>query len=202
MIGALRGSYLERWGDAEVLIDVAGVGYRVSLTPAALSSLGAKGSEVFLYIHHHRREDAETLFGFIERDELVCFEALLAAHGVGPSLAQAMLSVHPPAALRRAVAEEDVAALCLVPGVGKKTAARLLIELKSRLDLPEIGDSEAVTAPVDSGSGISSAKADVRDALTNLGYQGDEITAILHDLPADGDASVLLRLALQRLAAS
>jgi Holliday junction DNA helicase RuvA len=191
---------LERWPTGEVLVEVAGVGYRVTVTPATALDLGEVGGEVFVHVHHHRREDAETLYGFCTGEERMAFEALLGAHGVGPALALAILSVHPPVALQRVLADDDLAALCLVPGVGKKTAARLLVELKSRLDIP--GLDTAATAgrePVDGAVG-SSPQADVRDALTELGYGPDEVAAILRDLPDEGDSSTLLRVALQKLA--
>ena len=151
-----------------------------------------------MWIHHHVREDAEALFGFASRDERGCFEALIGAHGVGPALAQAILSVHEPVELRRVLADDDVAALCLVPGVGKKTAARLLVELKSRLDLPE-GDGVPYTGEAE-GPGRGSVRADVRDALANLGYGPDEIAGALRVLPDGDDAGVLLKEALKHLA--
>ena len=200
MIGSVRGILLERWASGEVLIEVAGIGYRVIVTASTSADLGEPGTEVKLHTHHHRREDSETLYGFITADERMVFEALLGAHGVGPSLALAICGVHPPASLLRVLADDDIAALCLVPGVGKKTAARLLIELKSRLDIPDID----LTAVVHSGGGArstGSALSDVRDALTELGYGADEVAAAVRDLPADQDTAELLRLALQRLAA-
>ncbi len=202
MIGSLRGTLLERSQLNEVLIEVLGVGYRVTVSPATVVELGDRDDEVFLYIHHHRREDAETLYGFRSRDERVCFEALLGAHGVGPALALAIMSVHAPGALRQVLADDDLAALCLVPGVGKKTAARLLVELKSRLDIPELDAAVPVAAGgATSGRPVSaSARADVRDALTSLGYQPDEVLGVLREIPDDGDPSALLRDALQRLA--
>ena len=124
---------------SEVLVEVSGVGYRVTIAPTTAVALGELGDEVFVWVHHHIREDAETLYGFAGRDERVTFEALLGAHGVGPALALAILSVHGPGALARILVEDDVSALCLVPGVGPKTAARLLVELKSRLDIPALG---------------------------------------------------------------
>ncbi|MCP4086765.1 MAG: Holliday junction branch migration protein RuvA [Actinomycetia bacterium] len=202
MIGSLRGSLLDRAGDGEVIIEVGGIGYRITMMPAAIPLLGELGAEVFAWVHHHIREDAQTLYGFTNRDERVAFEALIGAHGVGPALALAILSVHEPVALARVLAEDDVAALCLVPGVGKKTAARLMVELKNRLDvLPAIdltdgGGAASAVAPEDSTS-----TADVRDALTGLGYGVEEIHLVLRDLPADADSSALLRQALQRLAA-
>lgn len=205
MIGSLRGTLRERWGDGEVLIEVAGIGYRVTVTPTTVVELGEPGGEVFLYVHHHRREDAETLFGFRSRDEHRCFEALIGAHGVGPTLALAILAVYSPRALQQVLADDDLAALCLVPGVGKKTAARLLVELKSRLDVPGLEHTAtASTGPGSGGGGVAeaSARSDVRDALASLGYGPEEVHAVLRDLPDDGDAGTLLREALQRLAVS
>lgn len=200
MIGSLRGTLLERNHLSEVLVEVGGVGYRVTVTPATVVELGDPGDEVFLYVHHHLREDAQTLYGFRTRDERVCFEALLGAHGVGPSLALAILSVHAPAALRQVLLDDDISALCLVPGVGKKTAARLLVELKSRLDIPEL--DLAVPSDVVGGStpGGASPRTDVREALTSLGYAPDEVGAVLRELPDEGDSAALLKVALQRLA--
>ena len=138
MIGSLRGRLLHR-GAGEVLVEVSGVGYVVVVSPTTAVALGEVGEEAFVWVHHHVREDAEVLYGFTTRDEKVTFEALLGAHGVGPALALAILSVHAPPALVRILADDDIAALCLVPGVGKKTAARLLVELKSRLHVPDDG---------------------------------------------------------------
>ena len=202
MIGSLRGRLLHR-GAGEVLVEVGGIGYVVVVSPTTAVGLGEVGDEAFVWVHHHLREDAEVLYGFTTRDERVTFEALLGAHGVGPALALGILSVHAPAALVRILAEDDIAALCLVPGVGKKTAARLLVELKSRLHVPESG-SVPVTV---GGAGLSvagerSVAGDVREALAGLGYSADEIrvaTAEL-DLDADADAGTQLRAALQRLA--
>jgi Holliday junction DNA helicase RuvA len=200
MIGSLRGTLLDR-SAGEVLVEVGGVGYRVTVTPSTSVDLGFVGEDVFVHIHHHVREDAQTLYGFATRDERVSFEALIGAHGVGPSLALAILSVHSPAQLRAALAADDVAALCLVPGVGKKTAARLLVELKSRLDLGEVIDLAAVTGSGANGAAApTSVLADVRDALANLGYGPDEIRDVLADLPPEGDAGDLVRAALKRLA--
>jgi len=208
VIGSLRGRLLDR-GTSEVLVEVTGVGYRVTIAPTTAVALGELGDEVFVWIHHHIREDAETLYGFSSRDERVTFEALIGAHGVGPALALAILSVHAPVALTRILLEDDVAALCLVPGVGKKTAARLLVELKSRLDIPDADLAAAVAAGRGNGAGgavgagglgPASARADVRTALAGLGYTGDEIREATLDLPDDGDAAELLRAALSRLA--
>jgi holliday junction DNA helicase RuvA len=206
VIGSVRGTLLERWPTGEVLVEVSGIGYRVTITAATALDLGEVGSEVFLHTHHHRREDSETLYGFLTADERVVFEALLSAHGVGPSLALAILGVHPPASLLRVLADDDLASLCLVPGVGKKTAARLLVELKSRLDIPGLDAAAVAGGSGAAGSGIARGPAspltDVRDALTNLGYGPDEVAEAVRELPDDADSSELLRLALQKLAAA
>ena len=200
MIGSVRGELLDR-DDAELLVEVnGGLGYRVSVTPATVREVGELGSSVFLHVHHHRREDAETLYGFTSIEERRVFETLIGTHGVGPALGLAILSVHSPLGLRHVLATDDVAALCLVPGVGKKTAARLLIELKSRLALPDTDAPSGSVIPV--GAGGATVRSDVRDAPSALGYGADEIGRALAELPEQGESSELLRAALQRLAAA
>lgn len=203
MIGSLRGTLTERDVEGELLVEAGGVGYRVQVGPATAALLGEIGAEIHVWVHHHVREDAQVLYGFATREERVAFEALISAHGVGPALAQAILSVHEPRALRRVLADDDVSALCLVPGVGKKTAARLLVELKSRLELP-VGDVSAAVAaasPNGAASQAGSARADVRDALAALGYGPDEVTESTRDLPDGEDVSALVTEALRRMVA-
>jgi len=195
VIGSLRGRLIDRGAD-EILIEVGGIGYRVTVTPATVVAIGELGDDVFVYVHHHVREDAQTLYGFPTRDERACFEVLIGTHGVGPSLALAILSVHSPESLRRTLADDDVASLCLVPGVGRKTAARLLVELKSRLEVPDVDLSVVAAAPLTSEPNV---RADVREALTGLGYGPDEIRAALADLDDEADAAIALKRALQRV---
>lgn len=210
MIGSLRGSLLDRSG-TEVTVEVGGVGYRLQTTPATSGALGAEGAEVFVWVHHHIREDAQTLYGFHTREERDTFEALIGTHGVGPSLGLAILSTLSPYSLRLALATDDLASLCMVPGVGKKTAQRLLVELKSRLELGDLdlraisdGDATPIAGRGEAGVvGVDpSAHQDVREALANLGYSTDEIARAFKALPPDGEASTLLRQALQALASS
>lgn len=197
MIGSLRGTLIDRDTTGEVLIEVAGsgIGYRAIMGPAAAFEVGEVGDEVFVWVHHHIRDDAQFLYGFTDRTQRATFEILLGAHGVGPALALAILSVHRPDELARIVAEEDSAGLCLVPGVGKKTAARLLIELKSRLG--PVSESVAVPA---SGGG-SGMLTDVHDALEGLGYRGEEISGVLATESVRGapDVAEALRRALREL---
>ncbi|MGI8809081.1 MAG: Holliday junction branch migration protein RuvA [Acidimicrobiales bacterium] len=199
MIGRLRGTLAHRSARGEVVLDVGGVGYRISVSPATSVALGRIGDEVVVHTHLHVREDALTLFGFAAADARDCFESLLGAHGVGPGLALAILSTHGPDELRRVVLEGDLDSLTLVPGVGRKTAARLLLELKSRLDVPEGAGFEG-----DPGGGAKagSPRADVRAALAALGYQPDEVRRAMGELPSEGDLTTLVRTALQTLGAS
>ena len=221
MIGLLRGAVVLRTGEGEVIVDVAGVGYRVAVTPATAAALvvGATGvgatvggggarDEATLYVHTHVREDAIVLYGFLHDDERRCFEVLLGSHGVGPALALAIMAALSPAALSTAVLEEDLDTLCTVPGVGRKTAARLLIELKSRLDLPDLSLSGAVAGcglgaggmGVDGAGSSRTSRAEARAALSELGYAPDEIRGALDGLRDDVGVEEMLRLALRELA--
>jgi holliday junction DNA helicase RuvA len=200
MIGSLRGLFLDRSGN-EMLVEVGGVGYRVLVSPATLSRIGAPGSEVFVHVYTHVREDALILYGFASREDRRTFEVLLSAHGVGPALAMAILSALTPDALRVAVSGDDVDALTMVPGVGKKTAARLLIELKSKLSVDDADYGAAIAAAGDGNTDVvHDARSDVRAALAELGYGTDEIKNTVRKLPAEGTASALLKQALGFLA--
>jgi holliday junction DNA helicase RuvA len=196
MIGSLRGVVIERPAPGEVIVEVGGVGYRVSVPISFLAGLGGPGTAVFLHVHTHVREDAIVLFGFAHADERRCFEALLGAHGVGPSLALAILSSMSPAALSTAVLEDDVDTLCQVPGVGKKTAARLLLELKARLDLPTLG---AENPP---GGGPGAPRGEVRMALAELGYGPEEIRGVMDAVDDDAPVEEMVKSALRHLARS
>ncbi len=195
MIGSVRGTVLERTPTGEALVEVGGVGYRVQVPAGALAVLDP-GTTAFLFTHLHVREDAMVLYGFPTRDERDTFEVLIGTTGVGPKLALAMLSAHSPSGLRRALLEDDLAALMLVPGVGKRTAQRLLVELKTRLEVPELDLAEAA------GAGARAPRADVRAALVGLGYGTDEVRDALAQIAEDGSVEDLLREALKVLAVS
>ena len=198
MIGSIRGLLLERFSEGEkgeILIETAGIGYRIIVTPTTAVKIGEEGSDVFVYTYHLIREADQALYGFLDRSERICFEALLTAHGVGPSLALAVLGVHGPNELFQVVNNEDISSLCLVPGVGKKTATRLLVELKSVLKMP----IEGISLGTDNSGIGRSAILEVQEALDGLGYSSDEISSVLGDLAGD-DSSILLREALQKLA--
>ncbi|HEX3793937.1 MAG TPA: Holliday junction branch migration protein RuvA [Acidimicrobiales bacterium] len=206
MIGLLRGLAVIRSADGEVIVDVHGVGYRVTVTPATAAALVVAGSsaECTLFIHTHVREDAIVLYGFVHDDERRCFEVLLGSHGVGPALALAIMAVLSPASLSTAVLEVDLDTLCTVPGVGRKTAARLLIELKSRLDLPDLSGDLGLSGVGGLGGGASgmtrTSRSEARAALTELGYAAEEIRGALDGLRDDVGVEEMLRLALRELA--
>jgi Holliday junction DNA helicase RuvA len=191
MIGSLRGTVLDRGIGGEILLEVGGVGYRVAVPSGAVAALDP-GEPVFLFTHLVVRDDALSLYGFPDREQRDTFEALMSATGVGPKLALAILSAHTPAALRRAVIESDLDTLTVVPGVGKRTAQRLMIELAAKLGT-EAPDPVAA-------DGGPSARAEVRAALEGLGYGAEEVRGVLRDLRSDGPVEVLLKEALKRLA--
>ena len=200
MIGSLRGTVLDRSPRGELVVEVGGVGYRVAVPAATLSSAGAPGTAVFLHVHTHVREDAIVLYGFVGRDERDCFEALIGVHGIGPAVALAILSTHRPTVLRRAVGNDDVDALVMVPGIGRKTALRLLVDLKGKLDLSDAGDGPdlALLSP----GAVPTPRAEVQAALAGLGYGVDEVREALRDLDDSAGAEELLRSALKQMAAA
>jgi len=193
VIGSVRGAVVERNLSGEILVEVGGIGYRVLVPISAMPAL-EPGANVFLFTHQHVRDDALILFGFPTRDERDTFEALITASGVGPKLALAILSVHAPSSLRRCLAEDDLDSLVAVPGVGKRTAQRLLVDLKARLVVPDL-DLTAVP-----GSATPNARAEVRDALVGLGYANDEVREAFGQLGEEGTVEELLREALRLLA--
>jgi len=193
LIGSVRGTVIERTATGEVLVEVGVVGYRAFVPASALPAL-LPGDSTFLFTHLHVREDAMVLYGFPTRDERDTFEALIGTTGVGPKLALAMLSVHSPSALRRALLEDDLAALTMVSGVGKRTAQRLLVELKARLAVPELDITEPGGAPA--------PRSEVRAALAGLGYAPDEVRDVVAQLPEAGSVEDLLREALKLLSVS
>ena len=192
MIGSLRGVVLERTSDSTVLLEVGGVGYLVHVTPRTLGELEPT-SKAFLYVHHHVREDAQTLYAFLDRDERKCFEVLVGTHGVGPTMAMAVLATHSPRALVDIVAGADIAALTLVSGVGKKTAERLVIELKDKIGGDRINLSS-------SDHGFKDAKNEAFNALLVLGYKSHEAKKALETVdPSIETVEEILKVVLKSL---
>ena len=195
MIASVEGRVAALSPDGAV-VDVGGVGLFVACTPATLARLRA-GTRARLATSLVVREESLTLYGFSDDDERTVFELLQTASGVGPRLAQGILAVHGPDAVRRAIATDDVAALTLVPGIGRKGAARIVLELKDRLGV-EPGAIAAIAA-----SPAAAWRAQVREALTGLGYtarEAEEAVSQLADPDNDApDVAALLRDALRAL---
>lgn len=186
MIGRLRGDIAEKTADY-VLIDVGGVGYDVAVTPRTVATLPAVGQPAVLHTHLHVREDVMALYGFAGADERDIFQILIGVSGVGPKLALAILATLSPDDLRQLVLSEDVSALTAVPGIGQRSAQKLILELRPKLDVPD--------SPLQAGTAV----AEVREALESLGYQSAEIREVLRDVSVDGPVEESLRQALQEL---
>ncbi len=176
------------------IVEVGGVGMLVQCAPGTIATLRI-GSTATLHTALVVREDSLTLYGFATADERATFELLQTAIGVGPRLAQAILAVHSPDAVRRAVATEDLGALTLVPGIGRKGAQRIVLELRDRLGEPEATGAAALGTP-DAG-----VRGQVRDALVSLGYAAREADEAARDVdPGTDDVGTALKTALRSLA--
>ncbi len=196
MIAFLRGQLLEKQ-PGRVIVDVQGVGYDVAIPLSTFYPLPEPGGEVSLRIHTHVREDALALFGFGTPLELHVFERLIAISGIGPKLALAVLSGIEPQELVAAVQHGDIARLTAIPGIGKKTAERIGLELKDRLPLAVVSASAVELAP---GAGV---RDDLISALLNLGYHRPLVErAVDASLAAPGEPTFerKLKQALQELA--
>lgn len=189
MIGRLTGLLADK-SPPQVLIDVNGVGYEVDVPMSSFYNLPALGERVTLLTHFIVREDAQTLFGFLTHDERQTFRLLIKITGVGPRMALSLLSGLSVAELAQAVARQETGRLVKVPGIGKKTAERLLLELKGKL-------AEAISAPT---TVANDAQADILQALIALGYSDREAAAALKGLPTDISVSDGIKLALKSLA--
>ncbi|MFA9445691.1 Holliday junction branch migration protein RuvA [Egicoccus sp. AB-alg6-2] len=201
MIASLRGRVAHR-DTSTVVVDVGGVGYLVHVTPA--ERIPARGESVELHTSLQVREESMTLYGFAERSMLQLFELLLTSSGVGPKLALAALGTHRPDVLRTAIGGGDIATLTAIPGVGKKVAERLVLELKDKVG--------GVTGGQLAGVSVDGPDADLlteaRDALLALGYSSGEVQQALGavgadgGLPADAQVTDVLRACLRHLGAA
>ncbi len=189
MIASLHGR-LESLGSDWAIINVGGIGFQVYMPTSTLSTLGTIGEEVQLYTHLHLREDNATLYGFASADELRLFQTLIAVSGLGPKLALGMLSVMSVDKLTMAIATGSVDLLTIVPGIGRKVANRLILELKEKIG------AGWVTTP---GVQLAEENTDVLAALTALGYSVSEASRAVASLPPSSDLSLeeKIKLALQ-----
>ena len=205
MIGRLQGILLDK-GDGEILVDVNGTGYEVELPDSSFYQLGEPGQPVVLYTHFVVREDAQLLFGFCEKQDRELFRLLIKVNGVGPRMALGILSSMDGRQLAGCVARNDINALVKLPGIGKKTAERLLIEMRDRLKHWDFagpgGEEEAAGVQPPAGDILREAEA----ALLALGYKPQEASRAVHSARnqlekdgADQGTEPIIRMALKQL---
>src|SRR5271169_1792686 len=196
MIGSLRGKLTDKRPN-QVLLDVAGVGYQVQIPLSTFAGLGALHSDTSLLIHTHVREDQIALYGFVTAREKQCFELLLSASGVGPSLALKILSGMSIEDLVPAIRKGDLAQLVRIPGVGRKTAERIVLELRDKLAAVDVRDTGKPATR-------SQLESDVASALVNLGYDERSVERAIEKAraPGESDFETLLRTSLHLLGSS
>lgn len=185
MIGRVRGRLVAIGAD-RILLDVGGLGYEIHVSPKTAAGIGQAGDEATVATHLHVRDDALVLYGFATAADRDLFRVLLGAQGVGPRVALGILGVFSADALRRVVASEDVDSLTQVPGIGKRTAQRIVLDLK-----PRLADLEADV--------VESSGGQVRQALEQLGYSSHEIRDALSQIDSGSPVTEQIRAALQVL---
>ncbi len=191
MIAHVRGQVAHRDSEA-VVIDVGGIGWRVHV--ADVGAVPPVGEEVVLHTSMQVREDSMDLYGFTDRDGLATFDLLIQANGVGPRLALAALRTHRPQVLRDAIALGDATTLIAVPGIGKKVAQRLILELGERVTAMDVGAMSVSTPTVGADATVM---GEAQEALAQLGYTAVEIRSALAGAPADASVEDLVRHALR-----
>lgn len=198
MIGRLRGELVEK-NLPTCLLDVGGVGYEIETSLTTFNSLPEIGSEIVLYTHFVVREDAQLLYGFLDQSERRIFRALIKVNGVGPRLALTLLSGMIPSDFIACIQGKDVDSLVRLPGVGKKTAERLIVEMQDRLDewgVPEIGTGQVAVK-----STAGSIARDAETALTGLGYRPQEAARAISLVQVEGlEVEELIKEALKNMA--
>jgi holliday junction DNA helicase RuvA len=191
MIAHLRGKLLAKHPN-QAIVEAGGVGYDVVISVPTFSDLPAIGGEVALHIHAHVREDALALYGFLRSSEKALFEKLITVSGIGPKLAITILSGMAAEEMISAIRVNDIARLTRIPGIGKKTAERMVLELRDKLALEKHGEIAAAPA-------LSAAEEDVLSALVNLGYQRAAAEKALASVSKNGQFDAMFRAALAGL---
>jgi holliday junction DNA helicase RuvA len=191
MIASLNGK-IEALNADSAIVNVGGVGFRVSMPTSALSTLGKPGDTVKVFTHMHVREDNIALFGFPTAEELWLFETLIGVTGLGPKLSLAMLSALTPDQITMAIATGNADMLDMIPGIGKKVASRIILELKDKIGAGWV---------ISPATQVSQENADVLSALTSLGYSAAEAVKAVAALPADPKLKLedKVKMALQYL---
>ncbi len=202
MIYYIRG-ILTEYTEEGVVLEAGGVGYQITVPTSLLAELPSPGEEVKLYTYYQVAEDAEKLFGFATREERTLFTQLIKVNGIGPRLAVSVMSVMSPDALRLAVISGDVKAIAQAPGMGKKTAEKLILELKDKIDAAQILNAAQPPAAGGSAVVLSDAFSEAVAALQSLGYSSSEALKTVRSLDAADDWTVdeSLQAAFRKLAA-
>ncbi len=190
MIASLRGTLIHIGLD-HLVVETGGVGWLVYAPRTVLGAVGAVGEPIFLYTMMIVREDAMTLYGFAAQEQRSMFESFLTVSGVGPKVALSLLSAGQPDEIRAAIAQGDTARLARVPGIGKKTADRLVLELKGKLDLKGLPLPAPGTTPA-----AAAANSELAELLISLGYSVAEVASAIAALPADAPSELEERLRL------
>jgi holliday junction DNA helicase RuvA len=191
MIAHLRGKLITRHPN-QAIVDVGGVGYDVAISVPTFSELPPLGSEVSLQIHTHVREDQIALYGFLRAEEKQLFQKLITVSGIGPKLGITILSGMPADEMVNAIGRNDVARLTKIPGIGKKTAERMVLELRDKLPVSKAGEAQVVPQ-------LSALEEDVLSALANLGYQRSAAEKALSPVEKNGSFEAMFRSALSVL---
>jgi len=191
MIAHLRGKLLAKQPN-QAIVETGGVGYDVTISVPTFSDLPGIGGEVALYIHTHVREDIIALYGFLRSAEKMLFEKLITVSGIGPKLAITILSGMAADEMVSAIRGNDIARLTRIPGIGKKTAERMVLELRDKLPVEKHGETAAVPA-------LSAVEEDVLSALVNLGYQRAAAERVLASVSKSGQFDAMFREALAAL---
>jgi len=200
MIAYVKGT-LDIVNDQSVVVDVNGVGYLVNVSVATLSRLPAKNSSIQLFTYLQTTESGQSLHGFLTQEELRMFTLLISVSGIGPKVASGILGAMSPQDIIMAIIAEDVMALGKAPGVGKKTAGRLLLELRDKIKTTDAWEESGGMAAGQVVAGPAGEKQDAMDALLALGYGRAEAMQVVLEVAEEGMAAdTLIRLALRKLA--
>ena len=202
MISFIRGRAVDRT-ETSVVLETGGIGFEIFMTGSDLSRIRV-GEEAMVHTYFQVREDAMTLFGFLQKDDLQMFRLLLGVSGIGPKGALGVLSAISADELRFAVLSDDVRSISKAPGIGKKTAQKLILEIKDKLSLEEAFEQKlahGTEGTQSSSDGMSDAKKEAVEALTALGYSGTEALRAVRavDTPELGDVEAILKAALKKL---
>lgn len=201
MIAFVRGKVVQRY-ENRVILDVHGMGYQIFLSSREAQAIPASGEEIQLHTCLQVKEDAMQLYGFLSQDDLEVFRLLLGVNGIGPKAALGILSVLSADDLRFAVLSDDVKTITRAPGIGPKTAKKMILDLKDRLSLEEAFERRLEHSPeaLDSG-GVTDARAEAVQALTALGYSGSDALRAVKKVPADPEMDVeeILKAALKQM---